>query len=82
LGDKQEDQMQGHYHDDTVSETMYMPPSYAVDFSGSSGKPLNTYPSGTVFSVTGPVTDGTNGTPRTGTETRESRIGINYIIKL
>jgi len=28
-----------------------------------------------------PVTDGTNGDPRTGTTTRENRIGMNYYIK-
>ena len=33
------------------------------------------------FSITGPTSDGTNGTPRTGTTTHGKQFGVNYIIK-
>lgn len=37
--------------------------------------------SSTGLTVTSPSTDGSNGTPRTGTETRPANISMNYIIK-
>lgn len=36
----------------------------------------------TGLAVVAPLTDGTNGTPRTGTETRPANISVTYIIKI
>lgn len=33
------------------------------------------------FGITSPTSDGTNGTPRTGTTTHGKQFGVNYIIK-
>ena len=75
LGDKQEDQMQGHYHGPTT-----LLRDSTARYHTDSGGP---YAFGTgAAATTGPLNDGTNGEPRTGTETRESRIGLNFIIKL
>jgi len=71
LGTKQGDQMQGHYHN---------PADIGISTAliGQSG--TNRYvPSG--GSTTGaPVSDGTNGTPRTGSETRPANIAMTPCI--
>jgi hypothetical protein len=41
---------------------------------------LSTYAQGYTSKLKA-MDDGTNGTPRTGTTTRENRIGMNYYIK-
>lgn len=72
VGVVQEDQFQGHYH------TLW------YDNSDNTGTDLN-YPSDggdvhdggeSLVAVRAPVTDGTNGTPRTGTETRIKNYSI------
>jgi hypothetical protein len=70
LGSIQEDQAQGHYHGND---------QYSAAGNGYIGRQGN----GSNFEhVTGQVkelvTDGTNGTPRTGTNTRDSSIGTNF----
>ncbi len=76
LGEVREDQMQGHYHG---------PLSPAADFrqGGSpSESAFSTGSSGRIESNTGePVTDGTNGTPRTWAYTHGPELGVNFIIK-
>jgi hypothetical protein len=68
-GDIQEDQMQGHTHHWGSNN------QNSVAGSGSPGffsGVLATDPTG------GPITDGTNGTPRVGAETRVSAMGVTY----
>ena len=45
---------------------------------GASGGSFVSTPA--TVTVTGPTVDGTNGTPRTGTETAPAHLGINYCI--
>lgn len=74
---QQTDQIQGHVHYSGVVSTTGSPPAYAYatttnDIPGSSGNTMhtdnNTAQQQGLSSV--PKTDGTNGTPRTGIETR------------
>ena len=72
LGASQEDQFQGHFH------------SYVNDGLGSGGSAGgSTWPTNTPYITTtsGPVSDGSNGTPRIGAETRAAALGVNFIIK-
>lgn len=71
LATKQADQMQGHFHQ-IIGETT----------DGGSGGGIPRFGGGTArdVGVGGPRTDGTNGTPRTGTETRPANIGLNAYI--
>jgi hypothetical protein len=65
-----EDTMQGHKHDITI---------YTTNLGGGTtiGTAQETpYTSTSEFS--GPTTDGTNGTPRTGTQTQDCTIGTNF----
>ena len=77
LGARENDAMQSHKHATVDSE------AYGLLTGG-------TYPSGGAFSTytdlrnkdTGvPKTDGTNGTPRIGNETKPANYGVNFIIK-
>jgi microcystin-dependent protein len=75
-GTTQGDQFQGHFHNFT---------SYNGGLYGNSGSPgtynnINASNLGT-FDVTSPKSDGVNGTPRTGSETRPANITVTYIIK-
>jgi microcystin-dependent protein len=72
----QGDQMQGHHHEQYGSTSQTN--GYGWAENGPSGS------NGTVQIATqigSPITDGTNGTPRTGAETRPANISLNYIIK-
>lgn len=88
FGSNQLDQFQGHAHNNGVAQTNGSPTMmvYTTTASGVPGNAGNTShaDNNTPQSqgTTGPaVTDGTNGTPRTGTETRPVNIALNCIIK-
>ena len=72
LGEKTDDQFQGHIH--TVNT---LPQSY----DGSIGPGSNGWSGSNNRNTTSPIIDGTNGTPRTGKETRAKSLGVNYLIK-
>lgn len=89
-GTSQGDQMQGHFHTTTGGANLAL-----VGYNGGAGSVIpqgsgssangsymnfgNNY--SYAIGVTGPLTDGTNGTPRTGAETRPANISATYIIK-
>ena len=73
LGTYQNDKMQGHKHHITSFSTTYGAGSSVV--AGSYVGAMTEY-------VSTPDTDGTNGTPRTGTETNPANLSINFIIKI
>jgi microcystin-dependent protein len=79
VGSSQEDKMQGHKHEEDSnwrSWNMYTGTGGNMlynQLSGSAGP-------GNVVGV--PKSDGVNGTPRTGPETRPKNVAVNYIIKL
>lgn len=80
LGATQEDQLQGHHHQVTTfagtnwssAGTSGASTSNFVSGASNSGNQMK---GGTL------LTDGTNGTPRNGSETRVAALGINFIIK-
>lgn len=80
LGEVQEDQFQGHRFENGV----YTQTSIALQKFGDFGASTNKNASASVSvafdtGYTGsPLTDGVNGTPRTGTNTRDSSIGTNF----
>lgn len=73
-GTAQGDQMQGHVHNPLAgSGFLEVSTGILAPTTGSST---------TIAATTGtPASDGTNGTPRTGTETRPANIVLTYIIK-
>lgn len=96
-GTTQGDQLQGHKHAATSTDSGHThqeqsgttasgsnlsmrgdvttgPTAPRADFTLSSTANITT-------TVNNPTTDGTNGTPRTGTETHPANISVNYIIK-
>jgi microcystin-dependent protein len=74
-GTAQGDQMQGHIHQQTFDSAGG---GAAVNVGNFTGAPNNVASNN---STSGPNSDGTNGTPRTGSETRPANIGVNHIIK-
>lgn len=65
VGGKVADQSQGHRHDTLDPAGRFYTASGSVTISGAGGAPL----SASEYTTGDPVTDGTNGTPRTGTRT-------------
>jgi len=72
VGTKQGDQFQGHLHQVGVTG-----PQQLVNVGSTYGVLVNA-----TGNTGSPTTDGVNGTPRTGSETRPANIGVNYIIKI
>jgi microcystin-dependent protein len=72
VGVQQNDKMQGHKHN-------YRNPVDTTTPGGVASATHVTATEGTA--TTDPVTDGINGTPRTGAETNPVNIGVSYIIK-
>lgn len=72
LGTTQGDQMQGHAHN-------YERPNHSTD--ATAGVNRVTSIDDTTTATSSPITDGSNGTPRVGSETRPANITLSYIIK-
>ena len=86
VGAFQEDQMQGHHHSISIraangSQELQACDRWGHRVSGGNLPGTNGAQTHTRALVIGPVGDGTNGTPRTGTETRPYASGVLYIIK-
>lgn len=77
-GTTEEDQLQGHYHSTFNGVALV---NQGADAGGNAGRSNSGVVQAPIPTVTAPTTDGTNGTPRTGTETRPSNITMSYIIK-
>lgn len=82
LGTTQGDQTQGHKHETQVTGAA----GGAGTFGGGASYPAITGGAsigGFVSALTNtPRTDGSNGTPRTGTQTHPANISVNHIIKI
>jgi len=74
FGAKQSDAFQGHYHNLT-SDAQYTGYGSSIASGGTWAG------FGASIGVTSPKTDGTNGTPRTASETRPANIALLYCIK-
>jgi hypothetical protein len=74
LGEVQEDQEQGHYHNTAngTNQIKFGPGSYVISNGTGAGQANIT--------VTSQITDGTHDTPRIGYNTRDSTIGTNFAI--
>jgi microcystin-dependent protein len=78
VGSREDDAMQGHYHGDVVGDTT----GTATGGNNWTQGPTSINPQTINGSyVSSPITDGTNGEPRTGDETKPASYGVNYIIK-
>lgn len=76
-GTLQNDQMQGHFH--AISPTS----SQVVNAAGSGTQDFGSGIRATPAAAIGaPTTDGTNGTPRTGTETRMKNVGVKTYMRI
>jgi len=85
LGTKYNDQFQGHRqriqaNENGISASYHLLRA-SVAGSTAGGVGLGASNPAVNFNTTDFLTDGTNGTPRTGTTTRGKRVGINFIIK-
>lgn len=85
LGTYEADQFQGHYHDYAIASNSIIirnsPESQSWVESGTDDSSYITFVSPN-FYITDPVADGTNGAPRTGSETRPKSITVNTFIKI
>jgi microcystin-dependent protein len=80
LGTTENDMMQGHYHDfgaGSAAAGSINAPIYSGNFSTLQSLTVAT---GAAI-VRNQITDGTNGTPRIGTETKPANVTINYAIR-
>jgi microcystin-dependent protein len=75
LGTYQNDKMQGHIHPVASGQPVL------GDSTGKVPDQGNGLPIGSASTIGNPATDGTNGTPRTGTETNPANLAVNFIIK-
>jgi microcystin-dependent protein len=73
---KEGDAFQGHHHSASVSHN-----AIAASGGGARGSGVPSGAASISVSVEGATTDGTNGTPRTASETRPANIALLYCIK-
>lgn len=78
-GTPQADKMQGHKHVLSSSPNNYWATTLAQ--AGANFYALYSFTDDTL-NIGSPVTDGVNGTPRTGNVTEPANVGVTYIIKL
>lgn len=81
LAGYQADQMQGHYHSATHNVPSSVPSPGVLPVHRIVGTQEGPQSGDVGLTVTAPSTDGTNGTPRTGKETRPRNVGVKFIIK-
>ena len=79
VGSVQTDAFQGHYHDMYYDYASNSPAAGPYYFIGANGNNTSNGPNDAIRS---PLTDGSNGTPRTSSETRPINAYVNYIIKV
>jgi hypothetical protein len=79
LGTFENDAMQGHYHGGGNNYLSVSAGSSTGTFDASGG--VNPLKQG-VAPIFAPATDGTNGTPRTGLESRMKNVTVNHFIKI
>lgn len=79
LGAKQQDQFQGHTFASPMTDLNNS--VWGRSSLSATGGVFNGNASSTALKDSGPITDGTNGTPRAGTETRPANISLRYLIK-
>lgn len=82
IGSSQSDAMQGHHHNYYAFNNHFSMGYNYADWEGN-GFVENNDSRGTYNSkILDPSDDGTNGTPRTGLETRPANVSVCYVIKL
>ena len=88
LGGYQLDQMQSHVHEylykaNRSGDSAIFPEGYAVSAAGSGANLATSVPADTANTkfIGKPLVDGSNGTPRTGTETRPRNLAVMWCIK-
>ena len=74
-GIEQADAMQGHKHN-TATQTI------SRQSPGSNTGVIDDYPGVLAYVTSSPITDGTNGTPRTDDETRMKNLSVVYIMRI
>lgn len=77
VGSVQDDAFQGHYH-----QTHLASGGSGAQLSGTSSFNNGNGSATTQTQTKAPIADGTNGTPRTGLETRPKNANVNFIIKI
>jgi microcystin-dependent protein len=73
-GTAYDDKMQGHWHELVVEFSVVSGQVYSEGSASTNDATLTQ-------AVQNPITDGVNGTPRTGDSTHGKQVGVNYIIK-
>ncbi len=73
--EKQQDAFQGHIHTDSTFKD-FQPWGGSIAVANYAYTPRNE-----ATKTSSPVSDGTNGTPRTASETRPKNVALHYIIK-
>lgn len=76
IGGSENDQTQGHNHNESTGNDF----NFAVGAGGTNGRAAGSTSDFGGIITTGAVTDGINGTPRTGDETRPIALGIRWAI--
>lgn len=81
VGSYQNDAFQGHYHYLHIPSLGDRSSLYTGSYPGNHVGITKGIVADETYSITGARTDGTNGTPRTSSETRPKNVYVNYIIK-